>query len=305
MTTRVTIGGPCIVKHGGNWYETSSDVTVTPVIKTRVITSSLRGPVSRRVTDRTVTVTFTPLGRLAALAAYYPFGPGDLGKLIAPATDTPVIVWGADGVQHTYLAAVLSEAPELILSANGGPFGQMTFTAMGGLDKQSGAAGSMFTTASAPLTGYDYGLSDLYTPGYKLVIGSETLDGKEGFTFKPGYALEPVTLDAYGTVNFRLSAIAPALSFAPLGPDVAKLYELLRFQGANAAAIGEANALGMKATVSPVSGAGVTLEFPDCQLTEAALSYGAGDRMGAWTLNPVTDGTAAVLWTLALSGGGE
>lgn len=308
MTNREIIGGPCIVKVGTAWYETAGAVTVTPNTAGRVIVSSLRGPVGRRVTDRTVTVSFTPLGRLATLAEYYPFGPADLGKLVAPAADTPVIVWGADGKQYTYLASCLSAAPDLILSANAGPFGQMAFTAMGALTKATGADGSMFTFAATPIAGYDYDLSTLYTPGYKLELldGAtvvETIDGKEGFTFKPGYTLTPVPVDAYGTVNFRLTAVEPVLEFGPVGPDVAKLYELLRFQGAAAAPIGAENALGLKARVSPVDGAGVVLEFADCQLTEATLVYdGAEDRLGPWTLNPVSvDGAA--LFTLAVSAG--
>lgn len=306
MTTREIIGGPCIVKVGDNWYETSGNVSVTPGQKFRTITSSLRGPVGRRVVDRTVTVAFTPLGRLTSLAAYYPFGPADLGKLVAPAVDQTVIVWGADGKQYTYKAAVLSAAPDLILSANAGPFGQMAFMAMGALTKATGAADSMFTYAAAPIAGYDYDLSTLYTPGYKLeLLGAEdavieTVDGREGFTFKPGYKLDPVPVDAYGTANERLSAIEPALSFLPVGPDVAKMYELLKFQGAGAAAVGAESALGLKARVSPVDGDGVVLTFPDCQLTEASLSYGDDDRLGPWTLNPVAvDGSA--LFTLGLT----
>lgn len=305
MENRTIVGGPCIVKAGAHWYETAGDVTVTPATKTRVITSSLRGPVSRRVVDRTVTVAFTPLGRLTSLAAYYPFGPSDLGALVAPAVDTPVIVWGADGKQYTYLASALSAAPDLILSANAGPFGAMTFTAMGALTKATGAADSMFTYAAAPIAGYDYDLSTLYTPGYKLELldGAavvETVDGKEGFTFKPGYKLDPVPVDAYGTVNFRLSAVDPSLSLKPAGPDVAKLFELLKFQGAGAAAIGGDGALGLKARVSPVAGDGVVLTFADCQLAEADITYGEGDRLGPWTLNPVAvDGED--LFTLGLT----
>lgn len=306
MNSREIIGGPCIVKVGDNWYETAGAVTVTPNTRTRTIVSSLRGPVGRRVVDRTVTVSFTPLGRLTALAAYYPFGPADLGKLVAPAVDAPVIVWGADGKQYTYLASCLSAAPDLILSANAGPFGQMSFVAMGALTKATGAEGSMFTYAAAPIAGYDYDLSDLFTPGYKLELLDaedavvETIDGKEGFTFSPGYALDAVPVDAYGTVNMRLTGVDPSLAFIPVGPDVAKLYELLRYQGAAAAAIGEENAIGLKARVSPVDGDGVILEFADCQLSEASLSYGQEDRLGAWTLNPVA-AAGADLFTLGLT----
>lgn len=307
MTTRTTISGPCILKCGAVWYETSGDVTVTPNVATRTITSSLRGPITRRVTDRTVTISFTPLGRLTSLAAYYPYGPADLGKLIAPAIDADIIVWAADKTKYTYAAAVISSSPELILAANSGPFGQMEYTGMGTLTKSTGAASSMFTAASASIDGYDYGLSDILTPGYKLEllnssdVVQETIDAAEGFTFNPGYSMDPITVDAYGTINYRLTAINPALTFAPIGPAEAKLYELLRFQGADAAQIGEANNLGFKARVSPVTGLGLTLTFPDCQLTAASLAYGAANRLGPWTLNPVADGTSDPLWTLALS----
>lgn len=308
MTSRTIISGPCIVKVGANWYETSDDVIVTPNTATRIITSSLRGPVTRRVIDRTVTVAFTPLGRLTALAAYYPYGPADLGSLIAPAVDQSIIIWGADSKQYTYAAAIMTSPPELILSAKSGPFGSMEFTAMGSLTKNTAAANSMFTSATAAIDGYDYDVSDILTPGYKLELldasdtVQETIDGKEGFNFNAGYTLNPLSVDAYGTVNYRLSALDPALTFAPAGPDEAKLYELLRFQGADAAKIGEANNIGLKARVSPVTGSGVILTFPDCQLTAASLIYGReAERLGPWTLNPVVDADAETLFTLALT----
>jgi len=300
MNNRIIIGGPCIVQFGTHYYETEGDVTVTPNTKARVIVSSLRGPVSRRVIDRTVTVSFTPLGRLLDTAAYYPYGPADLGKLIAPAQDADIVIWGADGQKVSYHAAVLTGSPDLILSAAAGPFGQMTLTGMGALTKQAGTDASMFTAAAAALatSGYDYDLSSLHTPGYKLVIGADTIDSKAGFTFTPGLTFEAVAADAYGTANFRLTAFEPALTFVPVGPDVAKLFSLLKFQGAAAPAIGAANSLGLAATVSPVSGDGVTLSFADCQLSEATLSYGAGDRLGAWTLHPAADDAGTALYTV-------
>ena len=300
MTTRAIIGGPCLVQYGSHYYETEGDVTVTPAVKTRTITSSLRGPVSRRVVDRTVTIAFTPLGRLLDVAAYYPYGPADLGRLVAPSVDADLIVWGADGVQHTYHAALHSALPDLILSANKGPFGQMQFTAMGALTKQAGADSSMFTAASADISGsgYDYDLSSLHTPGYKLVIGALTIDAKDGFTFSPGISLEPVLADAYGTVNMRVTAAEPSLTFTPVGPSVAQLYALLLFQGTGAKAIGLANELGA-AAVSPVSGDGVTLSFAECQLTAAALGYGSGDRLGPCTLHPAQDAAGSALYTVA------
>ena len=274
---------------------------MTPNIKTRVISSSLRGPISRRVTDRTVTISFTPLGRLLDIAAYYPYNPDDLGKLVAPAADADLLIWAADDTKYTYHAAILTAVPDLLLSANSGPFGQLSYTAMGALTKQSGTANSMFTSATAALStaGYDYDLSTLYTPGYKLVIGDDTIDSKDGFTFSPGFSFEAVPADAYGTINFRLASIEPTLTFIPIGPDVAKIYELLLFQGTGAGVIGAANTLESTATVSPVSGDGVTLGFANCQITAAALNYGSGDRVGAVTLHAAAGDDSSALYTLA------
>lgn len=296
--TRAIIGGPCLVQFGTHYFETAGDVTVTPVTSTRTITSSLRGPVCRRVIDRLVTVAFTPLGRLLDTTAYYPYGAANLGALIAPSTDVDLVIWAADGKQHTFEAAVITQSPDLILAAGAGPFGQMVITCMGALTKQAGTDGSMFTAATAALSTstYDYDLSTLLTPGYKLVIGGDTFDSREGFTFSPGLTFEPLRADAYGTVNFRLAAVEPALTFQPVGADAAKLFSLLKFQAS--AAIGAANTIGATATVSPVSGDGVTLVFPDCQLTAASLNYGAADRLGPWTLHPAADTDGTALYTI-------
>jgi hypothetical protein len=93
---------------------------------------------------------------------------------------------------------VLSAAPDLILSATPGRSGQMRFTAMGSLTKCTGADGSMFAYAAAPIAGYDYDLSHALHAGLQAGAVNaddtvaETIDGKEGFTFKPGYKLDPI-----------------------------------------------------------------------------------------------------------------
>lgn len=305
MTSRSIIEGPAAIVFNGFTYYAEGDITVTPSTDSRVIQSSLHGPVSRRQTDRSAAVAFTPVGQLSSLSAYFPYGPSDLGSLIAPAADTDAVIWSAAGVKLTLKAAVITQPPDLILATDRGPLGQMTITAMGGLSKAAGADSSLFDIASAALSAAALDTSSILTPGYKAELLDadsqviQTLDSEDGFTFSPGLTLTPRKVNAYGTVNFRLTSAEPRLTFTPVGPDEASALALLLLQGASAGGLGAPSTLGRRLKVSPVSGSGATVEFPDCQASEGALQYSASSpRLSQWSFTPAY-ATGAPLYTIA------
>lgn len=299
--TRTILQGPAAVKYAGYTYYTEGDVTLTPQTQLRTIESSLHGPVSHRQTDRAVEVAFTPVGMLDSKDAYYPHGPAKLGALLAPGTDAPVYVHTAAGVKLTLKAGVVTRMPDLRLGAGLGPLGEMAITAMGGLGKATGEDESVWESESASLPADSLDASKILTPGYllKLKSGSttvHTLDAVEGIEVSLGARIEPVAVNAYGTVNYRLAALDPTVALVPCGLDEAAALGLLRLQ--DAGALGSEATLGLTLSVEPVDGDGITLTFPDCALSELPQAFGnSSPRMGRAVFRPAAVPGAA-LYTL-------
>jgi hypothetical protein len=293
MNTRTTIEGPAVVEYAGYRYYTEGTITLTPVQAFRDVTSSIWGRVERRGTDKSFTVAFTPNGMLDKKAAYWPYSATQLGACVAPPTDADVTIWSLAGQKLILKAGVITQCPQLILATDKGPFGQMTITAMGTLDKAEAAADSLYIIQQAALASHTFDLSKILTPGYRARVldGTTTVatfDAEEGFTFDPGMTLTARTVNAYGTVNFKMTDLQPSLTFRPYGPTDAESLSYLRMQGAGAAKLGAGTSVGKSLAVEPTSGTGITLLFYDFQIGESSLTYGFTDpRHGDWTINPV------------------
>lgn len=307
---RTTIEGPAVVEYNSVKYYSEGAITLTPETSMRDITSSMWGRVQKRMTDKIITVGFTPMGMLNNQTAYWPYTVANLGAALAPSSDLDITIWAASGVKIVLKAGVITQCPQLILAADKGPFGPMTLTAMGALTKATGVADCMHVITSAAIASHALDLSKILTPGYKaelIHVGGgvggideveHTFESEEGFTFDGGYAIQPRKTNAYGTVNFKLTDIQPKLTFKPYGPTETQALAWLNLQGASGTKIGAANTLGRKLKVSPADGSGITLEFADCQLESMSLVYGATDpRHGDYVFSPalvITNGVASL-----------
>ena len=311
MESRQIIGGPAAITYNGVTYYTEGDITLTPVTESRVIESSWHGPVSTRHTDRAMELSFTPLGVLPSggtLAAYIPYGPGDLGKMVAPGTDKDAVVTTAGGVTITLKAAVISSVPDIHFGTDSGPFGQMTITGMGGTlaNKASGAASSIFATSTGTLSAA-LDASRILTPGYQLTLSPSSgddvvIDGESGFDLTLGMTLNPIRVNAYGTVNFQLASVAPELTFSPIGPTEAEALAWLLLQGSSAGPLGSPATLGLSGVLAPIGGqAGIKFTFPDCQITRGSMAFGSqSHRHGDYVLKPCVTSSVQTPYALTL-----
>ena len=293
MNSRTTIEGPAVVEYAGYCYYTEGTITVTPVLAMRAITSSIFGKVEDRPTDKMFTVAFTPNGMLDSKEAYWPYSATQLGATLAPETDQDITIWALAGTKIILKAGLITQCPQLLLAVDKGPFGPMTLTSMGTLEKAIAAEESMYVVQQAQLSAHTFDQTKILTPGYRARV----LDGSaevasfysdEGFTFDVGMTLTPRTVNGYGTVNYKLTALQPQLTFRPYGPTDAEALAYLRMQGAGAAKLGASTSVGKSLSVEPISGTGVTLLFPDFQISDLSLTYGFEDpRHGDWQITPV------------------
>lgn len=299
MTSRVIAEGPAVVEFNGYKYYSTGTITLTPDIKLREIVSSYYGPVDARVTDKLFTLAFTPVGMLDTVAAYFPFAVTDIGKLMAPLTDTPVTIWTISGAKISIPAGCITKCPQLMLATDKGPMGDMAIACMGDITKTDAAAGAHYTITTAAIAAHSLDPDKAPTPAYKATIGTgETLlelDSEEGFTFDCGASLNPRAVNRYGTVNFKLASLKPTISFTPFGITEDQALTLLNIQGAGAASLGGSNKRGLSLVVAPVSGKGVTVTFADFQCREGSMLFGAEDpRHGQYVFIPAVQVVAGV-----------
>lgn len=309
METRVISEGPAVVSWNSQNYYTEGAITLTPDIKLREKISAYYGPVDSRITDKLFNLSFTPFGEMNGnMLKYFPFASTDLGKLVAPSTDTPLVIYASSGEKLSFPAGCISKCPQLLLGTDKGPMGDMSFAAMGDITAEDAASDTHYTLETSAIAAHTLDPDKAPTPAYKATLGTgETaveIDGEEGFTFDCGASLTPRSVNRYGTVNFKLSALVPTLSFKPFGPTMAEVLAWLNIQGESAARLGQSNKLSLQLVVGPANDTdkGITVTFADCICKSGSMLFSATDpRHGSYAFIPavkVTAGVPGALYTL-------
>ena len=309
METRVISEGPAVVSFNSQNYYTTGTITLTPDIQLREMVSAYYGPVDSRVTDKLFNLTFTPFGEMNNNALkYFPFGVGDIGKLVAPASDTPIYIYTSAGEKITIPAGLISKCPQLLLGTDIGPMGEMSLAGMGDITAEDAADDTHYKIETAAIAAHSLDPDKAPTPAYKAVIGAgETaveIDSEKGFTFDCGATLVPRSVNRYGTVNFKLAGLTPSIAFQPFGLTEAGIMALWKIQGTGAAKLGMSNKRGLALTVQPANDGdkGITVAFADHQVKSGSMLFGAEDpRHGQYAFVPavkVTAGVPGALYTV-------
>lgn len=313
MDTRVVSEGPAVVEYNGFKYYTTDTITLAPDIKLREMVSAYFGPVDSRVTDKLFNLTFTPFGMMNNnAAAYFPFASTDIGKLLMPAVDTPIIVWTSEGEKITIPAGMIIKSPQLILGTDKGPMGQMGLAGLGDFTAVDAAADAHYTIETAAINAHTLDPDKAPTPAYKAVVTTPgtpdttvDIDSEEGFTFDAAASFNPRRNNRYGTINFKLSGLKPSIAFTPFGLSEAEIMAYWNIQGAGAAKLGASNKLGKSLTVKPANDGdkGITVTFPNFQVQSGSMLFGADDpRHGQYAFVPAVKVVAGVpqsLFTVA------
>lgn len=315
MSNRDIIEGPAVVEYNSFLYYTEGNITITPDLKLREMSSSYFGPGDQRVTDKMFSVQFTPIGMMDGnKAKYFPFTVADLGKLVAPSVDLPVYIWAANGQKITLPAGVITQSPQLILGVDKGPMGQMTISCLGDISKADAAADAHYTIATAAVAAHTLDWDKAPTPAYKATLAliadpytPTVLDGMDGFVFDVAASFTPRGCNRYGTVNYKLSGFNPVVTFKPAYQTEAAMLALLNIQGASAAKLGGSHKLGQSLTIEPAEddAKGITIEFPDVVIKSGSMIFGADDpRHGDYAFVPAyTSGSD--LYTITFPSWGE
>lgn len=277
----IIITGPAKVEYNGQFFWSKGDVTVTPIHQRFAVESAAFGRLDSRVMDRRITVAFEPDGRFTAALAgvLWPYTNPSVGTSIYGGADTPLTIWGRDGIKLVVNNSAVTRMPSIRMGLSKTLIGQVEFTGITGNSTAATAEADyyVFTTVAYPGdTGYaatdipTSGLTMSWKAGVAPWNGNYTEDGAE-ITF--GLRLAEQYVDGLGTVDMRMVGVDVTAKATPVGPTAAQLLTAMQPSGGLGAASAGSDLI---FTSSLTGGAVVTLK--GAVMTEAALRYGAQSK---------------------------
>lgn len=275
------------------------DITVELITEFFEVASSSHGVVSRRVLDRRVEISLTPL-MWNDLAKIIPYASANIGDVIYGGTDKPMVITPRNGAPLTIANVAVTGLPSIKLSATQSIMGAMKFTGLVANNSDPATVANFFSFGTVGSNVAQTGLDLTKIPNalYTLAYNSVNYRSQDGFDFEPDLGLEPDKADGEPTLNMRLTKLEARLRFTPTGITEAQYNTLLGL--GMAFGIGVAPT-GRAAAVTSSGGPAVTLA--NTIVTTGRAGYGATlNRTGEIELQSVrtvTAGNLAALWTLA------
>jgi hypothetical protein len=290
--------GPCKVAYDSQTFYSRGDVTVTFSSPLFDKSSAAYGRHGQGVSDKRVTVSFTPVTYTAAEAAVlWPHASTAIGASIYGSTDTPLVITPISGQPLTVANAAVTGMPDMVFSPIQNFWaGDVTFTGLLAISSDPALVASYYawgTVASGVNIGSEWTPgNDIYLP-FSGTYNGVTFEAMEGFRIAANLNLADVQVDALGTVDMTLSSHNPTLTFRPVGKTEAEVESLLNF----GLAIGAGQTAHDFVLAGPDTG--------DLQVTLAGCTPGAdqsraygneSDRIGEVTMEAqrtITGGTVA------------
>ena len=223
------IRGPAEVQFGGQVFFSKGNVSVSWENSVFEKTSDVFGVIGRAKTDTQITVSFTPVGELEALAVLFPYGQTALGSSIFGSSDSALIIKGLAN-QWTIHNAAVTQMPSLTLGAGTTAFGEVQFT---GRVKKSGEpddkASYYAYTESSNSYSTTFDPANVKSAEYQAFYLGYTHSSTDGFTVDFDVNLAPVTVDSHGTIDMTLVDVGFSANWSPIsqGTIPSSLLQLL------------------------------------------------------------------------------
>jgi hypothetical protein len=249
-------GSGCVLFNSAVYYWTDK-LTIKATRPTFEVPSDFFGNIDTRAGGGAmVDIEFTPVGQIAGLVKYYPYGPSNL---VAASSVGNSILGGAlviatkAGQTITYSRAGIYKSPTLQLSPRKTAFGPMTFRAMNKITVPPTDAAALKAIASASFTDASFDPTKIVSDVYTASIGErsapfDAVGARNGFELEPVYKIEDAQDDNVGVADAHLTDITWKLRFAPNNLTEAQVDSLAMWQGADAILSGESVARGPGST---------------------------------------------------------
>lgn len=244
------VTGPSLNSWNGAKFFSKSDFNVKLDQQTQRIETSAHGKVDERVINVDAEVTITPEGRwnAAIVSALWPYAGSGLyadpviGFSAGGASDVPLVMVST-AETHTLVSAVLTKMPSIFLSTTKTMVGAATWRGIRANNSVWSSSTSLYTidTGGAP-----YSLGDTtFAPSlikeqpFVGVWGGTTgfgaIQTQDGWTIDFNLSLEPLSVDAFGIIDYRYKELEVMAKCVPIGPTGQNVLDALKIEGSHAA----------------------------------------------------------------------
>lgn len=316
MNRTAIIGGPAFITWNGGTYFTTGDIVCTLGSQRFRIPTSAFGNISSRLSERAVTIAFTPCGeweadtktKLFATGAGTSFSSLRIYESIIGATDKNLVITPLNGVKPiTFNNACISKLPNLTFRATEVIVGAVEFMALGTNDTDWSVANSLFAigTDLDPSTDISYAAfspTAIVTKGYQASWGDGTgslagflaFEGKEGFQVEFNMEAEPFSIDSNGIIDYRFKGLDMKITTIPIGPTETQITTALAIQGSGAARGRQSDSIKADFLIQDGESEATIFTGYNMSLVEAPLVYGQNNRFQqcTWECNRTVSGGA-------------
>ena len=265
------IRGPAEVQFGSQVFYSKGNVSVSWETSVFEKVSDSFGVVGRAKTDAQITVSFTPVGELEALAVLYPYGQTALGSSIFGSTDSQLIIKGLNN-QLTVENAAVTQMPSLTLGAGTTAFGEVQFTGLVKNNAEPDLAASYYAyTESSNNYSTEFNPALIKSSEYQATYMGYTHSSTDGFTVDFDLNLAPVTVDSHGTIDMRLVDVGWTANWSPIQTGANTLPKFILQYLATTAPGSE-----LYTTAITIAGTGQGISFTADKATLVSSDFGWG-----------------------------
>lgn len=224
------IGGPCLVSFNSQVMYVEGDVEIE--FSPEYVERNVSGfKAQRYLTEMPAVIRFTPsLTTWAQLNALCPYGDVALGSRIFGDTDVSCYVQSlTESRRFTFHRCAVTRMPPLNISFVNQMAGQVEITAITDSGKAIGAADSLFTFSATANSDTSYLVNGAINDGYdslqlSTATGLTDVAVRDGIQIDWDLSLEPITLDAHGIVDMRVTNVAARIAFIAEGVNESSLF---------------------------------------------------------------------------------
>lgn len=314
-TTRANvITGPARIERNSKTCHTTGDVDVREVVDRFAINVDGYGTIDHRAVDATVTVSFTPEGRITTgagsdtVSLLFPYLNPTIGSDIFTSSDVPLTIHDSNSHLHTVIASACTKQPSITLSPSTVTLGSAEFLGVRGTGQDWVTADKLYTQAGTGGTFTDttFKVGDIrnqiYSGVWSGVTGfSSAFYTVDGWTIDSEIGIQRIQIDEVGTVKAVLTSVQYMAKCKPLGVTYANITAALKSQGTGASRGRSLQAAGADLTITGADGTTIFV-LKKANLYEGGFRFGTTQvRNGelAWvTTRTFTTGAPDALMTI-------
>lgn len=262
--------GPANLTLGGGTFFAESGITLNLNMEKETRSVDSFGAIKDLVVGKTVELTFTPVS-WANLSVLFPYASTKVGEDVFGSTDSALVITPINGEPITLSNAAVTSLPDILLSASGSQFGEVTITALIANSSDADALASYIAfgieARGASLTGLD--ITKILNAAYTASYNGATYHSAEGFTISFDLTLSENRVDGLGIVGMAFQDLRATCSFIPVAGAASTIASLVGF----ATAVG-AEPTRYDLTVAGGNSGDPSVILQDCVVNPGGYTFG-------------------------------